>query len=214
MLFDLLRVLVGSWHAASNKRVACRRSRGRCGGPDGCTGHGGGHRVPAGAARPGARPPRDVGTVTDLVVQAVRKRLADRAYPLDQRLPSQRWIAIEFATSLATVRLALLQLMLEGCCAPIGRTRRPGRMPSPPHRRPGRLSSWPICRRRCAGAGGHVQSSPTPSNARCASSSAPRDERELSRDRRLHRDHRPADARPGGLERPAQAKEAGVGPPE
>ncbi|WP_411574900.1 GntR family transcriptional regulator [Streptomyces fradiae] len=63
-------------------------------------------------------PPHSTGTATDLVVQAIRERLAEHTYQPGQRMPPQQCFAIEFDTSRTTVRLAFLQLTLEGLLRP------------------------------------------------------------------------------------------------
>ncbi|MFD7975281.1 GntR family transcriptional regulator [Streptomyces sp. NPDC059071] len=70
------------------------------------------------AAMPGAPVSARAVTLTDLIEQTVRKRLADHTYPPGWLLPPQREIAAEFATSLTTVRLPLTQLVLEGHLRP------------------------------------------------------------------------------------------------
>ncbi|MFH9955986.1 GntR family transcriptional regulator [Streptomyces roseolus] len=66
------------------------------------------------ALGPADRPPRSTGTATDLVVQAIRKRLTDHTYQPGHRMPPQQSLAVEFDTSRTTIQLAFLQLTLEG----------------------------------------------------------------------------------------------------
>lgn len=70
------------------------------------------------AAPPGHRIPVGALTLTDLITQAIRKRLADRVYPPGRLLPPPRQIAAGFDTSVTTVRLPLAQLTLEGLLRP------------------------------------------------------------------------------------------------
>lgn len=70
------------------------------------------------AIGPRTRGPGVTGTVTDRIVETVRERLASKVYPPGQRLPVPRQFAEEFNTVAPTVRLALLQLTLEGLLRP------------------------------------------------------------------------------------------------
>ncbi|MFD0371115.1 GntR family transcriptional regulator [Streptomyces sp. NPDC127114] len=70
------------------------------------------------AVPPGSCVTTGAVTLTDLITQTVRQRLANRTYPPGQLLPTQRQIAAEFGTSLQTVRLPLTQLILEGYLRP------------------------------------------------------------------------------------------------
>ncbi|WP_193097210.1 GntR family transcriptional regulator [Streptomyces sp. C8S0] len=129
------------------------------------------------ALGPAGRPPHRTSTATDLVVEAIRKRLTDHIYQPGERMPSQQALAVELDTSRTTVQLALVQLRLEGLLRPIRCPRRPGPTSSIRRGRPGRRFSWPTCGWRCAGAGGRGRSTPMSSSARCTFSSAPPDER-------------------------------------
>ncbi|MFJ8300123.1 winged helix-turn-helix domain-containing protein [Streptomyces sp. NPDC094447] len=66
------------------------------------------------ALGPEGQPAHHTSTATDLVVQAIRKRLTDHTYQPGQRMPPQQSLAIEFDTSRTTIQLAFLQLTLEG----------------------------------------------------------------------------------------------------
>lgn len=70
------------------------------------------------AVPPGSCVSMGAVTLTDLITQAVRKRLTDHTYPPGRLLPTQREIADEFGTSVTTVRLPLIQLVLEGYLRP------------------------------------------------------------------------------------------------
>ncbi|WP_282693515.1 GntR family transcriptional regulator [Streptomyces sp. CC208A] len=70
------------------------------------------------ALEPAGRPQRRTSTATDLVVEAIRKRLTDHTYQPGERMPSQQSLAIEFDTSRTTVQVALVQLRLEGLLRP------------------------------------------------------------------------------------------------
>lgn len=75
---------------------------------------------------PAGQPAHHTSTATDLVVQAIRKRLTDHTYQPGEHMPPQQALAIELDTSRTTIQLAFVQLRLEGLLRPHRTTEMPG----------------------------------------------------------------------------------------